>query len=133
MDPVTKKISLDNGWDLYYDKCLIATGGRPNNLPVFAGGSDEMKKHVSVYRTVSEFLSSSASNTQFFSIISFSRTTLHTLQIPDYKALDEIVSNVKSILVVGGGFLGSELAVGLASRGEQVQRLATPVTSSLLL
>ena len=51
----------------------------------------------------------------------FSRTTLHTLQIPDYKALDEIVSNVKSILVVGGGFLGSELAVGLASRGEQME------------
>ena len=71
MDPIAKKISLDNGWELYYDKCLIATGGQPNNLPVFAEGSDEMKKRVSVYRTVSEFLSSSATNTQFFQLFLF--------------------------------------------------------------
>ena len=38
-------------------------------------------------------------------------------QIPDYKALDKLLDSAKSILIVGGGFLGSELAVGLASRG----------------
>lgn len=39
-------------------------------------------------------------------------------QIPDYLSLDKLASSVGSILIVGGGFLGSELAVGLASRGE---------------
>ena len=39
-------------------------------------------------------------------------------QIPDYQSLDKLASSVDSILIVGGGFLGSELAVGLASRGE---------------
>lgn len=41
-------------------------------------------------------------------------------QIPDYLALDDLVGKVESIVVVGGGFLGSELAVALASRGEWV-------------
>lgn len=32
--------------------------------------------------------------------------------------MDNLVGRVESVLVVGGGFLGSELAVGMASRGE---------------
>ena len=38
-------------------------------------------------------------------------------QIPDYLALDKLASSVETILIVGGGFLGSELAAGLAHRG----------------
>ena len=38
-------------------------------------------------------------------------------QIPDYQQLDALLDKSTSILIVGGGFLGSELAVGLASRG----------------
>ena len=53
LDPATKKISLDNGWELFYDKCLIATGGQPNNLPIFSKASPQIKERVSVYRTVS--------------------------------------------------------------------------------
>ena len=42
-----------------------------------------------------------------------------SLQIPDYLSLDQLASSVSSILIVGGGFLGTELAVGLVSRGER--------------
>lgn len=38
-------------------------------------------------------------------------------QIPDFLSLDQLASTKQSILVVGGGFLGSELAVALASQG----------------
>ena len=46
------------------------------------------------------------------------RVDLVCVQIPDYLKLDKLASSVESILIVGGGFLGSELAVGLASRGQ---------------
>ena len=41
-------------------------------------------------------------------------------QIPDYLALDKLASSVETILIVGGGFLGSELAAGLAHRGKDL-------------
>jgi len=44
---------------------------------------------------------------------------LYLTQINDYLQLDDVAMQKKSVLVVGGGFLGSELAVGLASRGER--------------
>nr|CAL36989.1 programmed cell death 8/apoptosis inducing factor [Suberites domuncula] len=90
LNPGSKTIKLDNGLEVSYEKCLLATGGRPRNLPVFADGPSELKERVSVYRA-----------------------------IPDYLSLDKLASSVESILVVGGGFLGSELAVGLASRGKE--------------
>lgn len=42
-------------------------------------------------------------------------TTYRT--IDDFKKLDKIAKNGAHIAVVGGGFLGSELAVALATRG----------------
>ena len=71
-----------------FDKCLLATGGRPRNLPVFREAPADVRERVSLYRS-----------------------------IPDYQKLDGLVEKAESILVVGGGFLGSELAVGMASRG----------------
>lgn len=38
--------------------------------------------------------------------------------IEDFKKLDKIAKNGAHIAVVGGGFLGSELAVALAKRGK---------------
>lgn len=38
-------------------------------------------------------------------------------QIKDFHKLDEITRNVGSIAIVGGGFLGSELACALGKRG----------------
>ena len=39
------------------------------------------------------------------------------LQIVDFKGLDKAVKDAKSVVVVGGGFLGSELACALGHRG----------------
>lgn len=89
LNPVDKKLTLDSGVVISYDKCLLATGGRPRNLPIFRESPADLKEKVSLYRA-----------------------------IPDYQKLDDLVSKVDSILVVGGGFLGSELAVGMASRGK---------------
>ena len=38
-------------------------------------------------------------------------------QVVDFKELDKAVKNAKSVVVVGGGFLGSELACALGHRG----------------
>lgn len=37
-------------------------------------------------------------------------------QIEDFKLLDKVSRNVKSITIIGGGFLGSELACALGRR-----------------
>lgn len=39
------------------------------------------------------------------------------LQISDFQHLDEATRKAKSVVVVGGGFLGSELACALGKRG----------------
>lgn len=40
------------------------------------------------------------------------------LQIGDFRTLEKISREVKSITVIGGGFLGSELACALGRKGE---------------
>ena len=67
---------------------LLCVGGVPRTLPLFQDASLEVQKRVSVFR-----------------------------QVPDFLSLDQLASTKQSILVVGGGFLGSELAVALASQG----------------
>ena len=89
MSPNEKKLTLDSGTEITFDKCLLATGGRPKNLPIFREAPDDLKAKVSLYRGIT-----------------------------DYQRLDDLVGKVESVLVVGGGFLGSELAVGMANRGE---------------
>ena len=37
--------------------------------------------------------------------------------IDDYRRLDEVVNNAKSLVIIGGGFLGSELACALGRKG----------------
>lgn len=43
--------------------------------------------------------------------------SLSYFQIKDFKELDKAVKDAKSVVVVGGGFLGSELACALGHRG----------------
>lgn len=41
-----------------------------------------------------------------------------SLQIDDFRSLEKISREVKSITIIGGGFLGSELACALGRKGE---------------
>ncbi|CAL1281024.1 unnamed protein product [Larinioides sclopetarius] len=85
IDPTAQAVYLDKGEKIPYKKCLIATGARPKNLPVFENADNAIKKHVTLFRTVR-----------------------------DFQKLEKIVKKSDSVVIVGGGFLGSELACGIA-------------------
>lgn len=85
-----QKVKLDDGGEIGYDKLLLAPGGIPKNLPIFRESSDEVKKRTTLFR-----------------------------KIKDFKELDKAVKDAKSVVVVGGGFLGSELACALGHRGKK--------------
>lgn len=57
VDIVNKTAKLDNNWEIAYDKCLIATGGRPKNLPIFEKRWDELKDKVTLFRNVNNLSS----------------------------------------------------------------------------
>lgn len=87
IDPVSQIVVFDSGEEISYEKCLIATGAKPKNLSVFEKAEEAVKKHVTLFRSVQ-----------------------------DFQKLDKISRKIKSIAIIGGGFLGSELACGLAKR-----------------
>ncbi|KAM5145446.1 LOW QUALITY PROTEIN: apoptosis-inducing factor 1, mitochondrial-like [Mantella aurantiaca] len=89
LDVRENKVRLDDGTHISYDKCLIATGGTPRSLPAIERASEEVKKRTTLFRKVS-----------------------------DFRALERLSSSVGSITVIGGGFLGSELACALGHRGQ---------------
>lgn len=89
LDSVNKKVVLDNGAEISFDKCLIATGGRPKNDEVLEKAGEDVKKRTTLFRNYS-----------------------------DLWRLSEVCKSVKSVAVVGGGFLGSELAVGINYKGD---------------
>ena len=111
IDAINKIATLDDGHTIKYDKCLIATGNlnvllfwiiifiskshyniinfsgaSPKTPPVFENADDEVKSKIIIYRT-----------------------------IEDYIQLDTNLKDpkVKNIVIIGGGFLGSELACSL--------------------
>ncbi|KYM89656.1 Apoptosis-inducing factor 1, mitochondrial [Atta colombica] len=87
IDVINKTVTLENSYEINYNKCLIATGASPKNLPIFESAEDNIKDKVTTFRTKDNFLD-----------------------------LEENVSNpkCKNVVVIGGGFLGSELACALA-------------------
>ncbi|XP_012945888.1 apoptosis-inducing factor 1, mitochondrial isoform X2 [Aplysia californica] len=89
VDASKKKVWLASGETLTYDKCLIATGGKPRNIPVLAKADPEVQKRTVLFRNVE-----------------------------DFKSLDRMTQASESIAIVGGGFLGSELACALGKRGK---------------
>lgn len=78
---------LEDGHEIQYEKCLIATGALPQNLRVFDNDTvpNAIRDKVTLYRNIF-----------------------------DFKELEERCRLSKSIVIVGGGFLGSELACAIA-------------------
>ncbi|XP_022162973.1 apoptosis-inducing factor 1, mitochondrial isoform X2 [Myzus persicae] len=85
-----KKVKLNDGKEISYDKCLIATGSVPKTLKLYDDASEELKNKFSVFRSIS-----------------------------DFEDLWEQLGHIKSIAIIGGGFLGSELAASLANKGKK--------------
>lgn len=83
-----RKAILDDGTEIQYGKCLIATGSVPKTLEIFSNASAEVQKKVSVFKTIA-----------------------------DYEKLSGQLKSMKSVAVIGGGFLGSEMACALAKYG----------------
>uniref|UniRef100_A0A671W721 Apoptosis-inducing factor 1, mitochondrial n=1 Tax=Sparus aurata TaxID=8175 RepID=A0A671W721_SPAAU len=90
MDVRGNKVKLDDETEISYDKCLIATGGVPRNLQVIERAGDEVMKRTTLFR-----------------------------KIEDFKALDKVSRNIQSVTIIGGGFLGSELACALGRRSNE--------------
>jgi NADPH-dependent 2,4-dienoyl-CoA reductase/sulfur reductase-like enzyme len=81
LDLDARTVTDDRGETHGYEKLLLATGGRPREIPGAAPG-------VVYYRTVA-----------------------------DYRAVREAAKEGTSVVVIGGGFIGSELAASLAANG----------------
>ncbi|XP_053329660.1 apoptosis-inducing factor 1, mitochondrial isoform X2 [Spea bombifrons] len=90
MDVRENKVRLDDGTFISYEKCLIATGGKPRNLPAIERAGEDVKQRTTLFRKVS-----------------------------DFRYLNNLCSSVGSITIIGGGFLGSELACALGRKGKQ--------------
>lgn len=82
-------LQLESGETIKYEKLLIATGGHPRNHPVFEKAGEEILKFTTLFRNVS-----------------------------DFQDLDKVVKSSEHVVIVGGGFLGSELACALAATGK---------------
>uniref|UniRef100_A0A8C2SWH2 Apoptosis-inducing factor 1, mitochondrial n=1 Tax=Coturnix japonica TaxID=93934 RepID=A0A8C2SWH2_COTJA len=92
MDVRGNTVKLNDGTQISYDKCLIATGGSPRNLPAIERAGKDVQQRLTLFR-----------------------------KIEDFKSLEKISRQVKSITIIGGGFLGSELACALGRRGRNLE------------
>ncbi|KAE9421110.1 hypothetical protein Angca_005743, partial [Angiostrongylus cantonensis] len=100
--PDEKKAYLEDGHCISYSKCLIATGGKPKVLPELENVPENVKGKILYLRGV-------ASHRLFF------------FEVDDYRKLEEICKSSKSISIVGGGFLGSELAYSIQRKYKNVK------------
>jgi NADPH-dependent 2,4-dienoyl-CoA reductase/sulfur reductase-like enzyme len=90
IDPQKKTVMDDHGQEYEYGKLLLATGGRPRELP-FANGA------ILYYRTYADY----------------------------EKLRHEVEAEGDRFAVIGGGFIGSELAAALTLNGQQVTMVFT--------
>lgn len=96
LDVVNHKAYLDDGAEITYKKCLIATGATPKPLPVVDLATysiPEIKDRVKYYR-----------------------------DIRDFEDTTKIFNKADRIAIIGGGFLGSELACALARKGRNKEK-----------
>jgi 3-phenylpropionate/trans-cinnamate dioxygenase ferredoxin reductase component len=87
LDPIERRLNLDDGTDLMYDALLIATGAGPRQL----GATQAYLSGVHYLRTAA-----------------------------DADALREAAAGATSIAVIGGGWIGSEVAASLRQLGHDV-------------
>jgi NADPH-dependent 2,4-dienoyl-CoA reductase/sulfur reductase-like enzyme len=84
LDLANKRTVAEDGTELGYEKLLLATGGRPRQLPFDAEG-------VNYFRNLA-----------------------------DYRRLREETERGQRFAVIGGGFIGSEIAAALTTNDKQV-------------
>lgn len=101
-----KAVLLDDERIIKFDKCLIATGGRPRPLPMSV--PPECEEDVTTFRTVKETVSTD-------------------LKLKDFQRLEKVSQEAEEIIIIGGGFLGSELACSLAAGGRSHKLKVTQV------
>lgn len=89
IDVVKRKVTLTDGTEIAYGECLLATGARPKNLPVFEAGTLAVKEHITLFKNVN-----------------------------DFEELSEKLQTGGKVAIIGGGFLGSELSCALAKYSE---------------
>lgn len=92
IDVCNKEATLEDGTKIAYGECLIATGSSPRNIDAFKNASKQIINKVTLFKT-----------------------------IDDYEHLRKTIKNVKSVAIIGGGFLGSELSCALAKNKENDQ------------
>lgn len=85
LDPQQRRVTLDDGTVIGYQKVLLAMGGQPRML-------EELQDITSSDRIL----------------------TLRTLA--DFKRIRKVAKTAQHIAIIGGGFLGSEMAVALANQ-----------------
>ncbi|XP_058814912.1 apoptosis-inducing factor 1, mitochondrial isoform X2 [Topomyia yanbarensis] len=93
IDVVNRKAILTDGTEIGYGECLLATGAKPKNLPVFEAAPLAVKQYTTLFKNVTDF--------------------------------EELGKKLKSggkVAIIGGGFLGSELACALAKFSEIRQK-----------
>ncbi|KAF0699108.1 Aste57867_10310 [Aphanomyces stellatus] len=83
-----KRLALPDGTEVSFDKCLIATAGKPR--PLYVLNSSQLS-------------------------YALNDTINTTTTRGDFEALHHLAHDVHTVSVIGGGFLATELAVALAS------------------
>ncbi|XP_050512540.1 apoptosis-inducing factor 1, mitochondrial isoform X1 [Diabrotica virgifera virgifera] len=83
---------LEDGSEIRYNKCLVATGAKPKIPPVFeaAKEDDKLKDLIMTYR-----------------------------DILDFEECSEKFEHAQAVAIIGGGFLGSELACAMARKASK--------------
>lgn len=70
---------------------MLLTGGSPKTLGVFEKAGEDITSNVTLFRTIA-----------------------------DYRQLNEVAQQGKHITIIGGGFLGSELACALGHKCKHI-------------
>ncbi|XP_017853953.1 putative apoptosis-inducing factor 1, mitochondrial isoform X2 [Drosophila busckii] len=85
VDAQNRIVTLNDGYQISYEECLIATGCAPKNLNMLRDAPPSVREKIMVYRTPE-----------------------------DFDRLRRYAMQKRSITIVGNGFIGSELACSLA-------------------